>query len=197
MMPRRAAAIAVACAAFALYRATLLPGLDFGDTGSFQTLVTTPLITPRDGYPLYFAIGKLMLRLTDADPARALNLLSAIEGGIACGIATLAAAELSGSMAAGAASALLFAVSYTFWSQSIIGEVYALHIIFVAATLLLVLQWSNRPGLTRLCAFFAVYALGFGNHLSMILLAPGFTLFLMLAAPGGWRSMVRPRVVAV
>ena len=45
--------------------------------------------------------------------------------------------------------------------------------------------------------FFAVYALGFGNHLSMILLAPAFTLFLLMAAPGGWRSMVTPRVSAL
>ena len=51
------AALVVALAAFALYRATLLPGVDFGDTGSFQTMVGSPLITPRDGYPLYFAIG--------------------------------------------------------------------------------------------------------------------------------------------
>ena len=59
-MTRRAllAALAVALAAFALYRATLLPGVDFGDTGSFQTMVGSPLITPRDGYPLYFAIGR-------------------------------------------------------------------------------------------------------------------------------------------
>jgi hypothetical protein len=48
----------VALAAFALYRATLLPGFDFGDTGSFQTIAGSPLITPRDGYPLYFALGE-------------------------------------------------------------------------------------------------------------------------------------------
>ena len=37
----------IALAAFALYRATLLPGFDFGDTGSFQTMAGSPLITPR------------------------------------------------------------------------------------------------------------------------------------------------------
>src|SRR5262249_32407653 len=73
------AAAAVACAAFALYRATLLPGLDFGDTGFLQTAVTTWRITPRDGYPLYFALGKLIVRLSGGEPAHALNLASAIE----------------------------------------------------------------------------------------------------------------------
>jgi len=190
-----AAALVVACATFALYYATLLPGLDFGDTGSFQTVVGAPLVTARDGYPLYFAIGKLILWITHAEPARALNLASALEGAIGCGLIVLAATALSGSVAAAVAAALLFTVSYTFWSQSIIAEVYALHIMFAAATLVLLLRWSNAPGTGRLVAFFAVYALGFGNHLSMILLAPGFTLFLLLTAPGGWRSMFAPRIV--
>ena len=198
-MPQRAwaAAVGVTCAAFALYYATLLPGLDFGDTGSFQTVVAAPLVTPRNAYPLYFALGKAIVWITRMEPARALNLASALEGAIACGIVVLAAAELSGSAAAGAAAALLFAVSYTFWSQAIIAEVYALHIAFVAATLLLVLRWSNAPRIGRLVAFFAVYALAFGNHLSMILLAPGFTLFLLVAASDGWRSMFAPRIVAI
>src|SRR5689334_10433309 len=144
-MPPRAwaAAVGVACTAFALYYATLLPGLDFGDTGSFQTVVAAPLITPRNAYPLYFALGKAMVWVTRMEPARALNVASALEGAIACGIVVLAAAELSGSAAASAAAALLFAVSYTFWSQAIIAEVYALHIACVAATLLLLLRWSN------------------------------------------------------
>src|SRR5471030_499324 len=128
------AALVVALAAFVLYRATLLPGVDFGDTGSFQTMAGSPHITPRDGYPLYFALGWAALRLTGAEPAHALNLASAIEAAVACGLIVLVAAELSGSVAAAAAAALLFAVSYTFWSQAIIAEVYALHIVLVALT---------------------------------------------------------------
>ena len=191
-------AAAVALTTFLLYRVTLLPGFDLGDTASFQTTVGERVITPRDGYPLYFAIGGLFLRLTGGgDPAHALNLLSAIEAAIACGIIVLAGAELSGSLPAGAAAALLLATSYTFWSQAIIAEVYALHLIFVSATLLLLLRWSNRPSLARLTLFFAVYALGFGNHLSMALLLPAYALFLLMAAPGGWRSMLTPRVVAI
>jgi MFS family permease len=191
------AALIVALASFALYRATLLPGLDFGDTGSFQTMVGSPLITPRDGYPLYFAIGTLSLRMSAGEPAHALNLASAIEAAVACGLFVLVAAELSGSVAAAGAAALLFAASYTFWSQAVIAEVYALHAALVALTLLLLLRWADAPGHGRLLAFFAVYALAFGNHLSMILLLPGYALFLLVAAPGGWRSMFAPRIVAM
>src|SRR4051794_29794915 len=169
MMTRRAwlAALAVAIAALVLYRATLLPGVDFGDTGSFQTMAGSPLITPRDGYPLYFAIGAATLWLTGAEPAHALNLASAIEAAVACGLVVLVGVELSGSVAAAVAASLLMAVSYTFWSQAIIAEVYSLHLALLALTLLLLLRWAEAPTIGRLFAFFAIYALGFGNHLSM------------------------------
>src|SRR4051812_40151006 len=191
------AALLVAAAAFVLYRATLLPGVDFGDTGSFQTMAGSPYITPRDGYPLYFALGAVAVRLDGGEPAHALNLASAVEAAVACGLLVLVAAELSASVAAAAAAALLFAGSYTFWSQAVIAEGYTLPLALVALTLLLLLRWSRSPSNGRLLAFFAVYAIGFGNHLSMVLLLPGYTLFLLWAAPGGWRSMFAPRIVAM
>ncbi|MGE5245070.1 MAG: protein O-mannosyl-transferase family [Betaproteobacteria bacterium] len=194
---RSLAALAVVAVAFPLYRATLLPGFDFGDTGSFQTAAGEPTITPRDGYPLYFALGDVFVWTLGGDHAHALNLASAVEGALACGLLALAGAALSGSAAAGAAAALLFAGSYTFWSQSIIAEVYSLHILLLSLTLLLLLAWQRRPTMGRLAWFFAAYALGFGNHLSMILLAPACTAFLLVSAPRGWRSMFAPRVVAL
>src|SRR5947209_4712299 len=188
-------ALAVAFAAFALYRSALLPDFDLGDTGSLQTTVSSPYITPREAYPLYFALAKAFVRLTRKEPAAALNLASAVEAAVACGLMVLAGAELSGSIAAASAAALLFAVSYTFWSQAVIAEVYALHMVFTTLTLLLLLGWSKCPTMLRLALFFATYALAFGNHLSMILLLPGYTIFLLTAAPTDWRSMFTRRVI--
>src|SRR5262249_29412467 len=98
MLRRTLPATIVALAAFALYRSTLLPGLDLGDTASFQATVGAPVLSPRDGYPLYFAIGALFARATSAEPAHALNLASAVEASAACGVFVLVAAELSGSI---------------------------------------------------------------------------------------------------
>ena len=83
---------------------------------------------------------------------------------------------LSGSIAAGLFAGLLFGSSYTFWSQAIIAEVYALHLVMLSASLLALAWWGRAPAsLGRLALFFAIYALGFGNHLMMILLAPAAT----------------------
>jgi hypothetical protein len=188
------AAVAVGGLAFVIYHATLLPGLDFGDTAFLQITTGSSVLTPRDGYPLYFALAAWFSRLIGGEPAHALNLVSAAEGALACGFLCLAACELSGSMLAGVASALLFAGSYTFWSQSIIAEVYALHILFVSLSMWLLLRWDAQPTHLHLVAFLGAYALGFGNHLSMILLAPGYALFLLVSASGGWRFVLAPRV---
>ena len=123
-------------------------------------MVGSPIITPRDGYPLYFAVSARI------PPARRRRCRAQPEPGVRrsrrrspAALLTLVAAELSGSVLAGVGSALLFAGSYTFWSQSIIAEVYALHIAGLGLTLGLLLRWEQRPTLARLGAFFAVYAL--------------------------------------
>ena len=191
------AAIAVAVGTFALYRQTLLPGVDFGDSGSMQTLAGWPLLTPRDGYPLYFGIADVILWLTRLEPAYAMNLTSAIEAALACGLFVLVAAEIGSFLPGAVAGAVLLAVSYTFWSQSVTAEVYALHIFFVLATFYCLLKWEQRPTTLRLAVVFACYAIGFGNHLSMILLAPAIVVFLFLAEPRGWRRLVSPPVIAL
>ena len=61
-LPGRAlVALLVTAIAFYLYRSTLLPGADFGDTASLQALIGDRVINPRDAYPLYYAIGNVVV----------------------------------------------------------------------------------------------------------------------------------------
>src|SRR5262245_65575723 len=106
-----AAAMLVGLASFALYDRTLLPGFDFGDTGHLQTTVGSPLIAPRAAYPLYFAIGSLFVRATGVEAARALNLASAVQAAIACGLLVLVGRELAGCARAGPGGALQLPVA--------------------------------------------------------------------------------------
>lgn len=191
------AAVLVAAIAFLIYFQTLLPGQDLGDTVSFQTIAGEPILVPRQGYPLYYALNGALVHLLPVEPARAVNLGSAVAAALALGLVVLAGAELGGTLVAGLAAASLLAGSYTFWSQATIAEVYALHLLLASACLVALLWWSRRPTLPRLGLFFALCALGFGNHLQMSLLLPGFTIFLFVAAPGAWREALRPRVIAL
>jgi hypothetical protein len=191
-----AVAGATAALAFTAYRLTLLPGLDFGDTAAFQDAGGSLTITPRQAYPLYFAVGNLVVWSTAGEPAFGMNLASAICGALACGVIAWLAACVTGTAVGGLFTGLLFAGSYTFWSQAVIAEVYALHVLMLAASLLALWWWAQDPAsLRRLALFFGVYALGFGNHLMMVLLAPAAVLFLAVTIPGGPRTLLSPPVV--
>jgi hypothetical protein len=194
---RLVAAGILAAIAFSLYYSTLLPGQDLGDTAAFQAAAGRHDLTPREGYPLYFAVVNRFVNNLSMEPARAASLASATVGALAIGLTVLAGAELAGSLIAGLVAGLLFAGSYTFWSQAVIAEVYTLHVLCATASLLALLWWQRRPSLPRLSLFFAVVALGFGNHLSMVLLLPGFAVFLLAASPGGPLQMLRPRIVVL
>jgi hypothetical protein len=188
--PAIAAALLAGLVATWMYSATLLPGLDLGDTASFQTVVMLPLVVPRHAYPLYFALGKLFVLVAgDGNPAVAMNALSAVAGVAAVIASAWLAYLLTGRAFVGFWSALLFAGSYTFWSQAVIAEVYSLEAAFIALVLIAALCWWRSPTTGRLALLYGIYALSFGNHLSMILLAPALIWLLWM---GRTRATVSP-----
>jgi hypothetical protein len=191
------AAVAIATFAFWAYTQTLLPGVDLGDTGGFQAAVLWPEVSARQAYPLYYDLARPFVgAVSRGNPARGLNLFSAIFGAAAAGLLTLLCALVTGSLAAGVTAGLLLAFSYTFWSQAIIAEVYTLHLAIVLACCLALYWYAERPSRRRLALFFAVYATGFGNHLSMILLLVPFAVFL-LQVTADRRALFSPAVIGM
>ena len=79
-------------------------------------------------------------------------------------------------------AALAFAVTPTFWSQALIAEVYTLHAVFVAALLLGLVAWADRPAERRtargLYWIAALYGLSLTHHRTMLLLLPAIGVFL-------------------
>ncbi len=154
-----AAACIVATIAFWAYTRTLLPGVDLGDTGGFQAAVLWPEHSARRAYPLYYTLAAPFVRAVSADnPARGLNLFSAIWAAIAVGLLAFFSGRLTKSPLAGAAAGLLLAFSFTYWTQAIIAEVYSLHLALVAACLLALSAFARHPTTSRLAIFFALYA---------------------------------------
>lgn len=198
--PARGAALVacvVATIAFSVYARTLLPGVDLGDTGGFQAAVLWPETSARQAYPLYYGLARpFVLAVSPDNPARGLNLFSALCGGLAIGLLTFLAAGLTGRIAAGIAAGPLLAFSHTFWTQSVIAEVYALHLALIGGCLLALRAYQQRPSTLRLAGFFAVYALSFGNHLSMILLFVPFAIFLLIVQPRRG-ELLRPRTIGL
>jgi len=126
-----------------------------------------------------------------------MNVASAVYGAIAVGLAAWFAARLTASRLAGIGAGLFLAFSYTFWTQAITAEVYTLHLMMVGAAGLALMAWADRPTTGRLALFYAVFAAGFGNHLSMVLVLPAFTVFLLMHRRPGAADPLRPRMLGM
>ena len=194
-------AVAVACVvatvAFWAYSRTLLPGVDLGDTGGFQAAVLWPETSARQGYPLYYALAEPFVgALSEANPARGLNLFSSVWAAVSVGLLTLVVSAVTRSLGAAVVSGLLLAFSYTFWTQAVIAEVCSLHLALLGSCLLAQHAFAAQPMRARLALFFGLYALSFGNHLSMILFFVPFTVFLLQTSREP-RELFRPAVVSL
>jgi len=133
--------------ALGLYLRTMAPGLLAGDAGEFQFAAWRLGLAHATGYPLYLLLGWLWqhaLAPFAISPATALNAMSAFFGALSISTFYIVMSNwVDGPLilrrAIAAFSALLLTVNPTFWSQSLIAEVYTLHIL-----LLLLLFWAMQ-----------------------------------------------------
>jgi hypothetical protein len=199
-------ALALFAAALAIYNATLTPSLSYRSPDGNE-LATIPYVlglAHSTGYPLYTWLGKLFTLVPIGDVAHRMNLMSAVlgAGGVALLYAVMrqvtapgASERVGASRVASAFTALLFAFSRAFWSQTGIAEVYAPNAFMLALTVWLLLKWaaareSNQRRATGwLAAFSLAFGLSLGTHLSNLGFAPAFLLFILLV---DWRIVTRP-----
>ncbi len=207
--------LALLLVAFALgwYARTLPPGLLAGDPGEFQFAAWRFGLAHPTGYPLYLIVGGIwqhILAIFGVDPAYSLNLLSTLFGALTVGLLYLFMARNLPSTPWGRLSglfaALLFALNPTFWSQSIIAEVYTLNALLIVAVL-----WA-AAGVGTLSAddgssattisprrdpaghfpahpipLFLLLGFAVGHHRTALFLLPGLLLWLFWIDRGWWR----------
>ncbi|MBI4831801.1 MAG: DUF2723 domain-containing protein [Candidatus Lindowbacteria bacterium] len=129
-----------------IYVRTMPPGIAAvgysADTLKFQ-YIGKVLGTPHFGYPTYMFLNILVSRIPLFNLAYRLNLVSAILASATLVALYFIILSLSGKRLVAFACALLFGVTYTFWENSIIAEVYSLNTLFMCAVLLLMLQWRT------------------------------------------------------
>jgi hypothetical protein len=146
---------------------TLLPGVGYsGDTAKFQ-FVGRVLGTPHGpGYPTYIVLNHLFTKLFPMGSlAHKANLLSALFFIVSC-LFLFHIPKLLFNLKNNIAfiTSLTFGFTPALWSQSIVAEVYTLHILFVTIVFYFLIA----------CAF---YAFSFGNHLMTIAFLPAIIYF--------------------
>ena len=165
----------------AAYLRTLAPDVLYGDSAEFQTLAYTLGTTHSTGYPVYLLLARLVGFLPLRSPAWRINLFSALYAAFTVGGIYLLARYLRLSHPAAVLGALALALSYTFWSQAIIAEVYTPASAFLVAITGLLWYWQGATAQRRwaLALATALTCLGLGVHASVVLLAPTALLFVL------------------
>ncbi|MBN2391186.1 MAG: DUF2723 domain-containing protein [Anaerolineae bacterium] len=167
--------------ALAAYVRTLAPDVLYGDSAEFQTLAYTLGITHSTGYPVYLLAARLVGFLPLASPAWRVNLFSALCAAWTVGGVYLLARYFTPNRTGAALGSIALALSYTFWAQAIIAEVYTPGMAVLTTVLLLLAYWQRAPFARRraLAWATALACLALGVHLSAALIAPTAPLFVL------------------
>ena len=167
-------------ASLTLYIRTLAPGLLYGDSGEFQTVIYSLGMTHPTGYPIYVLFGRLFTMLPFGDPAWRVNLFSAVLGALTVANVYLMVRMLSGWRIAAATAAITLAVTPLFWYFSVITELYIPACAFLSGLLLFLLLWRQNGNWHWLAASALLGGLSLGVHSSVALAAPGVLVYLAL-----------------
>lgn len=136
------------------------------------------------GYPLHSLIGKLFSLIPVSTVPARIHAVSSVFGALTCVILWLLMHDLLKSKLAAYLAALAYAFSLTFWSQSIIAEVYTLNTFFFFALVYLLLKISHSETSstkTNLLIYFTAFVFGLSlcNHWPlMVLSSPCFFILL-------------------
>ena len=198
-------ALAVGICGLVMYVRTLAPDVLYGDSAEFQTLAYTLGTTHSTGYPIYLLLARLLGFLPIASPAWRVTLLSAVSAAVTLSTVFLLACYSTHSRVGAVLGSLALGLSYTFWSQAVIAEVYTPALAFLGVILLLLWYWHNDPSKRNRALLSAALlsGLGLGVHASIALLAPtaaGFvvgTLWLQHLRWPQWRRALLAALVGV
>jgi len=185
---------------FCVYLTTMCRSVGFTDSGELATVICTLGIAHPTGYPLFTLLGKCWMMIpVPLEEILRLNVFAALLTAIAVGVFFKTTLILRRSVfvfqvrsqkrkelndhrfiLASAIASLMLGFSTTFWSQSTAIEVYPLHLVLVMLSTLFFVggleeQLGEPQVLSRKLILFAfVLGLSFSNHMTTILLAPGF-----------------------
>jgi hypothetical protein len=180
--------------AFVVYLQTLLPGVGWGDIARFQYVARIWGVPHRFGYPLYIGISRVFGYLPVGDLAYRINLMSAFFAALAAVMVYLIVMRLAGDWIAAGSAALSFAFSRAFWGQAVVAEVYALNAFLIGAVVWVLLAWHQTRKLGLLYLGIGLYALSYGNHMTVVTLLPA-VVYLVLVTD--YRVLLDPKKVAV
>ncbi len=134
-----------------VYLLTLTPGVAVGDSAEMQWVPHTLGVLHATGYPLYTLLGWAWSHVVPIGTvAWRMNAFSAVAAAMTVSLTYMLARRLTASAVAAIMAAWAVLASSLVWSQAVVAEVYALHLLFVVSLLYLLVRWAqSRSPLPR------------------------------------------------
>ncbi|KIC47694.1 DUF2723 domain-containing protein [Tateyamaria sp. ANG-S1] len=179
------------------YASLLYPGLggmlNAGDSAKFQTLGHTSILVHGPGYPFVLLMGTVVRALDlPFEPWRVMTIaLASIPGAVAVAMSFLIVGRLTGSVLFGVAASFLLGSAGLMAVQATEAEVYPLALAFILSIVFALILFVETKQTRYFVIACAIYALSFGNHLMMVMLAP----IGLLVMATHYRQLLRPRVL--
>jgi Protein O-mannosyl-transferase TMEM260-like len=191
---------------------TLAPNLTLEDSGELATASMYAGVPHPPGYPVWTIYTWLFTVLFPvSNMAYRVAFSSAMAGALACGLVALMVSRGSSMMiegisdlkqldrrwenwicmVSGFVAGMLIGFNGFMWSQGVIVEVYTLSALSLAAVLVFLLRWIYAPHQRRYLywAFFW-FGISFNNHQSLLVVAIGLEVAVIVAAPRLGRDLV-------
>ena len=187
----RAVAALVAIATLTFFILTLRP--DVGgteDSPKFQFVGRVLGTSHSPGYPFYSMVTWAFGWLPLGNLAYRINLFSAVCGALSCMCIFVTARRLAVSTLLAVAAALAAATSYPVWSNSVTAEVYTLAAVLSGFAIYWLIAFAQTGKVWRLYAACAMWACGFGNHLTIVGIMPAALVYGIVKD----RTVLKPRV---
>ncbi|MEW5804428.1 MAG: DUF2723 domain-containing protein [bacterium] len=157
----------------AFYVYTLAPDALWNDSPIFQLRIYLSDYVGALGlalsHPLYILIGRLFSLLPFHNPAYTANLISAIFGALTIGSLFLLLRLWEVNWPGAILACLTLMVSHTFWTNSVIAEVYTLYTFLFLAEMILLTRFLKTGQKKYLFWLFWVNGLNLSNHLMALL----------------------------
>ena len=184
-------AVITALVTLAFFVVTLRPGVGgTEDSPKFQFIGEALGTAHSPGYPFYVMATWLFTRVDLGTLAYRVNLFSAVCGALSCVCIFLTARRIGVTRLLSLAAALAAATSYPVWSNSVTAEVYTLAAVLSGMAVYWLIAFAQTGATWRLYAACAMWAAGFGNHLTIVGILPAALIYGVVKD----RSVLRPRV---
>jgi hypothetical protein len=172
----------VLLAALGLYGFSCAPAVLWQDSGLFVYRIWHNDIQGNLGlalaHPLYILIGMMVKCVPFGDFAYRVNLLSALFGAVAVANLFLLVRLWLGKSMPAVVAAITLGLSWTFWSNAAIAEVYTLYAAQMFAELIVLLQYTRTKRIGYLYLLGLLSGLTIANHLWGVF---GFACYTILA----------------